>query len=519
MNKASKDLGVALDLWAVRLLTSFSFRLRTRTFLGAATGAVALATALAGGIAYNAVAASRYAVGPGGIASEATLRWGAVVALAAVQVYLAVGVLLREAFSRARVAVRSSPMRDLWIALDVPLRWVVAVERGSEQVPRLLVTTGAVAGAASALLAMGALWPGLAALGTVGISLLAEASCHRIALRSAQETRTRRLPGGVWELYAMVFGASLGVALPVGIRLMSGVDAAGVSGALLRVNVTVLGAAAVVLAFIGLTGVVLAVRAVAGEPAGDLPVLDIDAPAFAAQRLTIWPRGPRWTRPGAIAWGTGSMMVQPAVLSVFRLLLVGCGAAVGAWLTAGPVLADRVFQGVSLEDAARVGAIVAVAGLGSFVAVVTVVVAGQSTRLWEYRTMWEQGGSAVTLWSGHVMGGLIQAAAFGAVATAAVAALTGRVDWIIVVVAISVVLADLLGDSLFARPAVGDSDGGSASGGAGIVSFVAAAPVFVAAVAGGLWASLACVYVAALAAACYLCFAFRLRVISMVPRP
>jgi hypothetical protein len=448
--------------------------------------------------------------------STERLTWGTVVLLGFALIYLAVGAVLREAFSRARLAVRGSPTRGLWVALDIPLRCVVGAERGTEQASRFLVIVGFVAGVAGALARVGAPLAGAAAVGTLGIAVLGEATSHVIALRTAAQTTARRAPPGLWELYLAVLGLLVGLALPSVLRFVPSVDASRVPGILTGGGAGALRAVAGALVAAGLVGAACAVRGIIRAPVGDVPALAVDAASVVAEGVTFGRLTGKPGAFGAVAWGNGSMTVQPAALSAFRALLAGCGVAVGVRLSVGPVLRDAVVRGLPIASAAHAIAVVLVAALSGFVAVIAVVTSGQARRLWQYRALWEQGHGAVTLWSAHIAGGVAQSALLGGVVMIGLAALTGRVSVTVLVVATVTVLGDHLADSLFARGERPDGEGVSGAAASGVVSFVLAVPAFVGALAGGVWTPVIGAYTLALAGVGYACFAVRLRALPRV---
>lgn len=505
----------ALDLWAVRFLTTFSWRLRVRTFLAAYLAAASCAAAAAAVLAFTVVSAAHAALERLAPGSNRTVAWATVLVLAVVLGYALAGAVLREAFSRVRYAVPASPVRGLWLALDLPLRQVVAAERGTEQLPRLLVSVGAVVGTAAALAASGSPLPALAALLTLGAVLGGEGMCHLVAVRSATRQAVRRTPAGLWELYVTVLGLLVGAALPGVVRLVRGVDAGGLAGAVTGADEGALRAGALAAVGVGLALAAVVARALVRQPPLDVPLLGIDAAALVADRRTLWSGARRSTPFGAAAWGTGSMTLQPAVLGLFRLLVGLAAVALGVRLAAGPVLAGVELRGVALDAVARSGVALLAATLAGFVTAATVFVAGHGARLWHYRVLREMGSGPWALWAGHVVGAVVQCGAFGLVLAVALGALTGRVHVEIVVVAVVVAIADHLAESLFARPSHDDGER-SGSTATAVVGLALVAPGLVAALVAGAWVWVAVAYVVVLSGGGVLCFEIRSRTIPVV---
>ncbi|WP_158609451.1 hypothetical protein [Cellulomonas triticagri] len=513
--RRGRGLGTAVDLWAVRFLTTFSLRIRVRVFLTGALALSACAAAATAGLAFAVVSAVVTAAGVLVPGAREALGWSAVLLLAGLVAYGGTGSLLRETFSRVRYAVPASPVRGLWLAMDLPLRQVVLAERGTEQLPRALVSGGLVLGTAGALTSTGSVAAAAAALLVLGLVVAAEGACHLVAMRAATRSRVRRAPVGVWELYVVVLGLAGGAVLPPLVRIATGVRADAVADALAAADVVGLRAAALVLV---LSGVVLAavVTVVAiRRPAEDVPLLGIDAPAIVAARFTL---GRRWRRPtwfGTVAWGTGSMTPQPAVLALFRLVLAATAVAVGVRLAAGPVAMGVEIRGVALDAVVRSAVALTSATVAGLVTAGTVVVAGHGARLWHYRTLRELGSPVAVTWAAHVAGAVVQCAAFGAALALAAGAITGRAHPEIVSIAVVVALADHLAESLFARPTrdEGERTGSTATA---VVGIALVAPALVAAVAGGVWAWVSVVYVVVLAGGGLLCFEIRSRNIPVV---
>ena len=507
----------ALDLWAVRFLTTFSWRLRVRTFLAAYLAAASCAAAAAAVLAFTVVTATRVAAERLAPGSAEAVAWAIVVLLVLALAYALVGAVLREAFSRVRYAIPASPVRGLWIALDLPLRQVVVAERGTEQLPRLLVAVGTIVGtaSASALAASGAPLPAFAALLAVGVVAAGEGACHLVAVRSATRQAVRRAPAGLWEVYVALFGVLVGAALPGVVRLALGADVGGLVDAATSADAAALRVSALAAVGVGLALAAVVAWSAIRQPRLDVPLLGIDSATLVAARVTLWPQARRSTWFGAAAWGTGSMTVQPAVLGLFRVLVGLAALAVGVRLAAGPVLADVEIRGVDVDAVARSGVALLAATLAGFVTAASVFVAGHGARLWHYRVLREMGSGPLALWAGHVAGAVVQCGAYGLVLAVALGALTGRVHGEVLVVPVIVAIADHLAESLFARPSHDDGER-TGSTATAVVGLALVAPGLVAAVLGGLWVWVAVAYVIVLSGGGLLCFEIRSRTIPVV---
>lgn len=502
------SLDDAVTIWAVQRLALLSLPMRVHTFLGLTIATAAFVTAGAGVSAFLAVSAAHAALVTAG-APPSRAAWSAALAVLGTVTYLGVGAVLRESFSRVRYAVPASPVRGLWLALDTPLRHVVAVERGVEHLAHVLVGGALTVGAGAALASHGHVGPAAVALVGIALPVAGGAWAQVAALRNAAGTAARRTVTWLWDAYLAVAGLAVGV---LGHRLVQAERGAEPPAGVALPAAPVVAAIAGGLAIAGWVTVVAGVRRVRRLRRADaeVPLLGLDDPALLADRVTLWPRRRRATSFAAAAVGTGALTVHPMVRVVGRVVLAATALSTGAWLGAGPPVRGLALGSLAADDAVLRGMPVLAAVLAGQVCVVTVMAAGHEQRLWHYRALWELGSHPARLWAAHLTGSLVQASALTALAAVGSAALTGRVQPVLVGVGLVVVLAEHLSESALARPGSTDGDHRAVSYAPALLATALVAPGVLAAVGGPGWSWFVPVHVALLALGGLWCFTHRL---------
>lgn len=502
-----------LALWAVQRLAAVSVRMRVRTFIAIYVVVVASGTAVAATAAFLATTAAPFLLEVDG-ADATNLAWSTTLVVTGGLAYLEAGALLRERFSRVRFTVPAAQVRGLWLALDLPLRHVVTVERGAEHLPRLLLGVGIIAGTTAGLATAGQAWPAVATAAALGVIMAGALGCYLLALHNATGRLGRRAPAGLWETYLVLLGLTLGATAPTVARWSGDVTAAG-----LTLDPMVAASAAALLATLGWMAVgVLAPRVLRTRRSHtDVPLLGFDAPAVVADRLTLWPRRARATAPAAIAAGSGALTVHPMVLVVFRCALTAVAAGIGLLITHEPLLRGTTLGALAVDEAVLRAAPLGTAMLASVVCIVPVIAAGHEQRLWHYRTLWELGVRPATMWAAHVTGSLVQTMALAILVVAGIATLTGEVPVTLLAVAAAVVLAEHLSESALAHPSRGDGDRRGVSYAPALLAAALVAPAILAGIGGGWWARSAFLYVLLLALGGLWCFKHRLTSMPLAP--
>ena len=518
MSAPTPTLATVVQLWTVQRLVSVTARVRVSTVLVAGVGILALLAALAGGASYLATMALLGWVGERGLASSVAAPLLAL-GLAAAATWIGVGAAVAERFSDRRFAVSASPVRQLWIALDCPLPTVILGERLVEQGARLVlggaVLLGAAVGTARVSVAAGA------AVAVAVVTLLAaEVWVQVVALTSARADLHGRQRPGVRELYWAALGVALGCVVGLGMRGMGGASATGETttddvdlGAVIAVGELVLWLALAAAGVAAVTALVVGVLVWRGlrRSAIDVPLAGFDDPQSLAGRWVIGRRhGPRQDPASFVAFGSGSLHVHPVVQRAFRGLLLVVAALGTARVVAGRSLLDPGSSVLPVELLTTIGAATATAGIAGLVTILAVMSSGQEARLWQYRTLWELGCSARSLWWGHVVGALVQLIGFTALSMAWTSILLGRLFWEAIFVAAVVPLSDYLAESALARPTDVVGDRRSTSSAMGLLQVGLSIPSIVLVAAGGWWSLLLPVHTALLAAGGYLCFYQRL---------
>ncbi|WP_104125844.1 hypothetical protein [Cryobacterium sp. Y57] len=513
MNTREGALDDVLSLWAVQRLATVSMRMRVHTFVALYIVIVAVVTAIAGTAAFLVTSATPVLLGVG--AGEVrTVAWSTTFLVIVALAYAEASALLRERFSRVRFTVSAAQVRGLWLALDLPLRHVVLVERGAEHLPRVLVSAALAVGGGTGLATGGHLWPAVTIFLAFGIVLAGALGSHLVALRNATGRPGRRAPTGMWEGYLVLLGLVAGTFAATALRWSGDVAVAG-----LALGPTWVVPVAVALIGLGWVGVGVLTPQVrrALRSGADVPLLGIDAPALLADRPTLWPRRGRSTVVGAIAVGSGALTVHPMVMLVLRVTLTMVAIGLGVVLSHGPALRGLWLGPLALDEAVLRAAPLGTVMLVSMVCIVPVIAAGHEDKLWHYRTLWELGARPTTVWLAHVTGSLVQTTVLAILVVAGIATLTGEVMVVILAMAWTVVLSEHLSESVLAHASRGDGDRRSVSYAPALLAGALVAPAIFAGIAGGWWALSVFLYVLFLALGGLWCFTHRLTFMPLAP--
>ena len=521
MTVLRQSISDALTLWGLQRLSSTSFRIRVSTFLRLCAFTVAIAVPVTMVLAF-VLARVVLHFGPQITGQTQTfVAWTLALVLALWFGYGGLGSIFREAFTAVRYVVHASPVRGLWISLDIPLRHVVGVERGTEQLPRIGIGCGVIGGAALGLAVAGEFVPAVTALCSLGLLIAVEATCHTIALRNATHPNVRSAPFGLWETYLALSGLAIGV----GAAKLVGIDwtmsAERATDVVSRVDVAALAAIAMGMAALGIICAVVALRRLMStwRTGDDVPLLGFDDPAVLVHRWTLLSRYARPTAVGAVVWGTGSMTIQPPVVAIFRGLLAASAIAIGAAIIVGPLVNLVNLPGVDLASTIRGPVVAAVSGLTMFICAMTAISSGHEAQFWQYRSLWELGVHSRRLWAAHIAGSLVQVGAVAIVFAAGYAAVVGRIPWEVILVALAAPLGEHLAESSLARPSRGDADEGPANTASAVVGLALAIPAVVAGTVGGAGTQLLPVYILALAIGGLWCFDVRVKTLRVLVAP
>lgn len=520
MSGRAPALTTVVQLWTVQRLVSVSARVRVSTVLAAAAGLLALGATLALGTSVLATTTLLDWADQRGVTPAVGGRLLAL-ALTAAVTWLALGQVVGERFSDRRLAVATSPVRGLWVALDCPLPQVVLGERVAGQVTRLALTGALTLGVAIGV-ARESVTAAAAVLVVAVVLVAGEVWVQAVALAAAQEPPRRRVRPGPREAFWIALG--IGIGAPCGLLVagngtaLTGTTAQVVDLGLVTVGVGALDAVVLGCAALAVTALVTGLARLRRlrRAAPDVPLRSFDDPASVAER---WALGHPWrngTTAGFVAVGTGTLHVHPVVQRSLRVVLMVTAAVVTARLVAGRAPLELEGSLLPVETITAVGAATVAAGIAGLVTIVAVMSSGQESRLWHYRTLWELGASARSLWWGHVAGSLVQVGVFGLVATIATSVVLDRFFWEALAVAIVVPLSDYLAESVCARPTDVDGDRRSTSAAIGLLQLGLSVPSIVLVAAGDPWTFLLPVHVAALALGGLLCFSRRL---TTLPRP
>lgn len=472
-------LDTAVDLWAVRVLCGYASRMRVSTFrLLVSIGLAVLApVAMAGTLFVLDLVATLLTQQPNGSSAHADAAAGLGTVLTIALCYTCVADLVRTHFSSAVYLISRSPLRGLWLAADISLWRVVAAERGAAFGSRALFAFGALGGVA--LLLHRASHPGADDVLAIAVMLPLAYLAAAVALTVRHACSDRR-PGTGGTLFAVLGPLTLVAGFAVA-RLARGADIArladaerpGVTQA--RAGLLNLGGQLGWARLLVLGLLILATAAVTIVAAGDhdLPVTVRDRPRQRPPRTDALS--------STLLRGVGGVARMHVSLRATGLVALAALAAAGWRLGGGSALPDTAVDPISRTLA--FGA----ATVGMVIAAGTLTRVGQTSRLWHYRTLWEHGLSATTLFRAAVTPSAALALTAAAACTVLHWLLTGRWSATMALVLCGVVTSEHLVDSLFAR-GVATEDSRTTNSLLAIVGYLFAIPAMLLGVSLYTWA-------------------------------
>lgn len=500
---------VVVDLWAVQQLTSFGVTLGVRTFLVLCLWLWAALLAISAAVSRMGVGLAEQFLGSDPVTADARLG-GVAAACVAGLAYLVVLELLRERYSNARFAVSRSRVRGLWVALDMPLRTVVLVERGLLVAVRTTMLLTVLGTAALSLLDRGDGRLTRFLLLACTVPLAYGAAAIAIALRQAPEPTVAPLPN---RLVVLLVGAStvLGYALSLSARAAAGPvrpGAAALQGGSLEGVVSAVTTAISIAGPLALLASVLVLVAAWRADGDHRPEV-----TEASDDTATSSREPSVLR--TVVHGTGGPRRIPIVARGLVVLACVTAAVAGAFLDRG-VLADGPLAGPAMTRLV----VVAGAAAATMVSSSVLMLAGQTARLWHYRTLWELGVSERRLFASAVTFSVVPGAAFCLLLAALSAMLAGRIPVVLPLVMLAVVLGDHVADSFFARPVTSDGDARSSNTLLALLGYALMLPAVLVGMAGQPWsAPLLVLYVLALGTGGAWWFGRRIRSLVVLPAP
>ncbi|MGL4743525.1 MAG: hypothetical protein ACRCXL_03940 [Dermatophilaceae bacterium] len=474
MTAAPRRVGAALDLWAVRLLIGTGEWMQVRIFrwlvalvlvvLGPIAAATSMAvldltTTLLSGESLGGVEHRRIALG---LAAAATLAFG----------YLALADVVRTHLSSAALTIAASPMRGLWLAADIGLWRVVLAERGAVLTARAIAQGGALGGAALHVARSGHPAWGDLALTAVMMPLAQLAAGAAMAATHACRRERPRVGTRVVALLVLFNTlAGFGAASMVNSEDLgaTGRDAATAFEAIGRLGeysgwIRLGSCVVLILTLAWLTVVVATRRTFSPLTTGHRQEARASRPARSLPRYLFRASG-----------GVTQRHVPRQIIATACLL---AAAALGWRAGGGPVL-----DHVPTVARALVFAGVA-AGMG--VAAGTLIVSGQSVRLWHYRQLWEAGCSPQVLWAGAVAPAAAAGAIVASAVTVGVWGLTGRVESAPALVLLATVASECHADTVFATAQAGES-ARTTNSLLAIAGYILAIPTLLVGAASGGW--------------------------------
>lgn len=437
---SSAAFRAARELWAVRQLVGFGFKMPVRTFLG-------LSNFLSVVLVLAAFALGHAWVGLGALLVENTdtitsthVRAAAALSVVAMVIagYVAIMDVLRGSLSALRYRVSASSLQGLWAALDITRGTATLVERG---VPILTRSTalGAFVGGGSLRLAqlnssqaVNAAWVAAALALTHGCLALGLALVH-----ARSSGGRRQLPA--WLAWLVVFPALiLGVLLAwLGGPLMESANSS-IDERVRRWAATFDGEGVIAVAAVGITFVLILAIAVL-----TVGVVAVDRSVDHGTRAEVH-RAKSDSLLSVIEVGSGVGRRDGLALRVATLVVSPAAAALGWRLAGGDILPGTEHSGRILA--------VAAAFASAVVAGTVVGVAGQNALFGQLRHLWESGAGSGRVYLATVMVGVRRvlplSAAFGLLGWAA----WGVVSWKAMLVPVAVLLGEYLVDSIFSQP-------------------------------------------------------------------